>query len=185
MTNDTIEWRVRDLSLERRAVVKARLVEELLRQNRRHRRLRIAVGATVAAATASAITAMALLSPSTATAAWNAVPTPLPISLQDPMVLRCLADLPTAPPDQNGWSKVTTVVAESRGSSRAALLEGEDSQGVCVTTPSSRSGGRTDAPPLRAGQDMSLTGNGGGDGGRIWFAIRVRSCFCPGCLSYG
>lgn len=161
MTDSIVDWPVDDLTVERRANLKRDLLAELTRQNRRQRRLHVVTGAVVATTAASATIAMVVSTSPTATAAWSAVPVPLAISLNDPMVLQCLAELPAEPSSQVGRSALTPLVAESRGTSRAALLEGNDSQGVCIATPTSRSGGRTLAPPLTAGLDITLAGNGG------------------------
>lgn len=164
MTNSIVDWPVADLSMERRAGLKRTLLAELTRRNRRQHRVRFVTGAAVATTAVSATVAMVLSSPPTATAAWNAVPSPLTMSSHDPMVQQCLADLPKGSPSQLGRAELAPVVAESRGKSRAVLLGGDDSQGVCVATPTTRTGGRTLAPPLK-GHDISVAGNGGSTDG--------------------
>ena len=165
MTNDVMDWPVDDLTAERRADLKRDLMSELTRQGRRQRRLRLTAAALVVTAAGSTAAGVLLSSPPTATAAWTAVPSPTAISVQDPLIQQCLAELPTGAPAQTGRAELTPVVAETRGASRAALLDGDDSQAVCIATPTTRNGGRTLAPPLKAGADLSLAGNGGSSDG--------------------
>lgn len=158
---DDLVWTTNDLPVERRLGLKRDLVIRIARHDRRRRRLRVGAGIGVTATAAASTIAVMLSSTPAASAAWSAVPAPLTISVNDPMVAQCLADLPAGPSDQIGQAQLTPMVAERRGTSRAALLGGYDSQAICITTPTSRTGGRTLSPALPVGHDISLTGNGG------------------------
>lgn len=163
MTNniEDLVWTTNDLPAERRLGLKRDLVTRIARHDRRRRRLRVAAGIGVGATAAASTVAVMLSSTPAASAAWSAVPAPVAISVNDPMVQQCLADLPAGPSEYIGHAQLTPMVAERRGTSRAALLGGDDSQAICITTPTSRTGGRTLSPALAVGHDISLIGNGG------------------------
>lgn len=163
MTNniDDVVWTTNDLPMEHQLGLKQDLMTRIARDDRRRRRLRFGAGIGVAATAAAVGAAVMFASSPAASAAWSAVPAPIAVSAGDPMLQRCLADLPTGPRDLVGHAPLTPIVAERRGTSRAALLEGADSQAICIATPTSRMGGRTLSPSLAVGNDISVSGNGG------------------------
>ncbi|WP_427889130.1 hypothetical protein ACQHIV_37795 [Kribbella sp. GL6] len=154
-------WAVEDLSASRRVGLKNDLLTRINREERRHRqRVAGGVAASVVAVAGAAVAAMLTFVP-TASASWTAVPAPLAISLDDPMVQQCLADLPDRPVGLVGKAQLVPVAAEKRGTSRAALLGGSDSQAICLEIGKSRGGGRTLSPALPPGHEISVAGNGG------------------------
>ena len=153
-------WDVDDLPRSRRIALKHDLASRIVCDDRRHRgQVRSGIGVTLLAAAVTAA-AMWTFTPQ-AIASWSAVPIPLSIALNDPMVQQCLEDMPTGLSEQVPRAELVPVVAEKRGTSRAALLSDEDSQAICITVGKSRTAGRTLSPALATGQNVSLTGNGG------------------------
>jgi hypothetical protein len=162
MSHDILDWPVDDLPVERRAAVKRVLLTQIHGERRRRRRARVATSAALAGTAATAVVGSLLWSPQPATAAWTAVPDPVAMTMTDPTVQRCLADLPpVVAGGEPGRQRFTSVVAERRGRSRAVLLDGAYSQGVCVTTPTARDGGRTVSPRVGPDRALTLAGNGG------------------------
>lgn len=150
-----------DLESDRLANVKRHTKSRMARETRHLRRRQIAVTAgTLSLAAATAMTLM-LTTTAPASASWSAIPAPLSMSLDDPMVAQCLASMSAGSMSKVGSPTLTVVVAERRGTSRAALLDSGDSQAICIATPTSRTGGRTLSSPLPAGQDILISGNGG------------------------
>jgi hypothetical protein len=153
-------WDAGDLSASQRVALKHDLVTRIARDDRRHRQ-HVGAGVSVSVV-AVAVTAAAMLTFTTAaSASWSAVPAPLSIGLDDPIVQQCLAGLPASPSEQVGQAQLVPMVAEKRGTSRAALLGSGDSQAICIGVDKSRTGGRTLSPVLPAGQEISVAGNGG------------------------
>lgn len=153
-------WGAGDLSASRRVALKHDLVIRIASDDRRRRRrVRSGVSLTVVAV---AVTAAAMLTfTPAASASWSAVPAPLSVGLDNPMVQQCLGELPAGPSEQLGQAQLVPLVAEKRGTSRAALLGSGDSQAICIAVGKSRTGGRTLSPALPAGQELSVAGNGG------------------------
>jgi hypothetical protein len=154
-------WATNDLPEDRLLTLKSELASSIARDSSQRRHVRIGAGVGAVGATALVTVAASLLSGPAAGAVWSAVPAPLTISMSDPMVQACLADLPVGTHDETGHGPLMPLVAERRGRSRAALLGGDDSQAICIATPTSRTGGRTVSPELAPGQDISVAGNGG------------------------
>ncbi|MDQ1730941.1 MAG: hypothetical protein QOK10_1100 [Pseudonocardiales bacterium] len=157
---DDCVWACGDLTPARRAALKHDLVTRIGRDKRRYRR-HVATAVGVAAVAAAATVAAMLRFTPAATASWSAVPRPLSIGFDDPMVQQCLAGLPAWPSELVGRAQLVPMVAEKRGTSRAALLGGGDSQAICIAVDKSRTGGRTLSPALPAGTEISVAGNGG------------------------
>lgn len=156
---DELAWNTANLSDERVQALKAQLLDRVTAHETRHRRLRMTVGGVSLAIALAAISISSVIR--SAPPAWSAVPTLLPISADGPMVRACVTDLPSGSGPETGSLGLAPLVVERRGRSEAVLLGGRGVQGLCVSTPSSRDGGRTASPPLRDGQELSLAGNGG------------------------
>lgn len=149
-------------SPERATAIKERTMATLVAQRRRRRIWRGAALTTCAVTIAGSAAFMVLKPSQPAVAAWNAIPQPTSIAMDDPMIERCQTELSQLPsPDAvSGWA-VVPILAETRSKSKAALLTGADHQGICIEATTSRTGAITDAPPLERRQDLRLTGNGG------------------------
>jgi hypothetical protein len=123
------------LTPARAAYVKAQLMTTIAGDVRRRRMVRTGVGVGAAATVAASALYVTIGSAPPASASWNAVPRAVAISLDDPMVQQCLHELPGGPAAQVGSGTMLPAVAEARGSSRAALLDGSDSQAFASRLP--------------------------------------------------
>ncbi len=126
------------------------------------RRTRAVLATAVLAGVVGGWQAVGLLSGAApAGAAWSAVPRPLAAPDAEELARTCSARLPAGTTPGGTSTPVTPVLAERRGTSSAVLMGGADNAGVCLQGRNFWAAGRTEAPPLKAGQALDVQENGG------------------------